>query len=124
MKKLFVLTGLLLFLTVIALCSVRKADAFTIKLENTTQESLYFNFIWLDCDWPGMPKILPMWTGEIQPGEKLDGDVDRVGGPYRILWESMKRDGPTAEVYTFIIPNGPGIVKAIPGQAPEFTPGI
>jgi len=120
MKKIILITIL-----IFALLSPA-AYAFDLKLENTSNKTLIFQFTWLNCDWEGYPKITHMWQGEIQPGATLTSGRSYVPGPYVIRWSSMfYSDDKFSRAYPFIAPidNDIGIVFSTPMEKPVFIPG-
>lgn len=111
------LIGLILAFLVIA----GNADAFKVKFINDTKELVYFRFIWGDCDWPGFPKIYPVYTGEIEPGDIINSELDYYrAGKWAIRWK-----GETGEWkgHTMVIYNSHGVLILKASKAPLFLPG-
>jgi hypothetical protein len=96
------------------------APAFNITLSNDRDELMYYNVIWLACDWEGFPSSHSMALGEIQPGMINDLGIDYVPGPYLIEWSGSDfRVG-----YEIQINSKKGVLMSSPNQTPLFIPGI
>jgi len=115
---------LMLALIITMLLFSSSAMAFTMSVENTTERTLIFNFIWLECDWEGFPPATSMWLGEIQAGETLTSDTERVAGKYAFIWRGVGSDRKTNDRYFFAVSDLPGILTIIYGQEPSFAPII
>jgi len=113
-RLLALLIGLILAILVIA----GNADAFRVKMINPTGDTVYFRFIWGDCNWKGFPKIYPVWTGEIGPGEIANSELDYYrAGTWIIEYKGM--DG-----YILRIPSDKGILILNVSKKPQFLPGL
>ena len=96
------------------------ADAFKVKLINDTDEIVYFKFIWGECDWKNHPKIFPVWTGQISPGDIKNSDLDY----YRAGKWAIEFTGSDSKMYAMKIPSDKGILILKVTEPPLFLLGL
>jgi hypothetical protein len=108
---------------------IHHSYAWDIKAKNTTDKTLYYELIWMDCDWWPDKKIRPcnMGMAELKPGQTFE-QKNRPVGKFIILWSqphALKTiEGEFKEVIQAReITEEKGLLLVFPDAPPEFLPG-
>jgi hypothetical protein len=120
---------LLYFAILLLLIGVHHSYAFNVTARNTTDRTLIYELIWIDCDWWPDGQIKPCQQGmaEMKPGAVFKQE-NRNPGKYLIIWDQPSHlkhtQGEFKEIRMIIeITEEKGLLQLSPTAPPLFLKG-
>lgn len=118
---------LLYFVILLLLIGVHHSYAFDVKVRNTTNKTLIYELIWIDCDWFTPRQPCHRGMAEMKPGKVFTQKIQRPG-KYIIRWDQPSHlksiQGEFKEVIQIIvITEEKGLLQVFPDSPPLFLKG-
>jgi hypothetical protein len=111
----------IVLLILIVVVFAPSANAFSVKFENTTTQTLIYRLYWLTPDWLKAPKIAAVAVGELKAGKEQLLANNYKPGPYAIKWENLSTSNVQFnKLYGFKVEKDECTVVSTPEAQPYF----